>query len=75
MSKIDDIKAAVRQLSLAKLGEFREWLEEMQADLWDQQFEGDVKAGKLDRLADKWRADHRAGQSTALAPPRRSAKR
>lgn len=75
MSKIDDIKRAVRQLSPAELGEFREWFEEMQADLWDNQFENDVTAGKLDKLADRWRAEYEAGQSSPLSPPRRSPER
>ena len=66
MSKLEDIEKAVEQLSPAELAKFCTWLDELGAQQWDQQIERDVKAGKLDKLAEKWRADHAAGQFTDL---------
>ena len=35
---------------------------EAEAEIWDKQFEEDVKAGKLDRFAEEALADFRAGK-------------
>ena len=66
MTKLDEIQSAVEQLSPKELACFRAWFEELQARLWDGQIERDVKAGKLDKLAEKWRADHAAGKTRDL---------
>ena len=66
MTKLEDIEQAVEQLSPEELAQFRAWFEELQARLWDQEFERDVKAGKLDKLAQNWLADHKAGKSSDL---------
>ena len=39
-------------------------LEEMDAQAWDQQIEADAEAGKLDKLIEKAKQDHRAGRTT-----------
>lgn len=62
MTKIDDIKQAVSQLSPDELKAFRAWFEELQEQLWDEQIERDEKAGKLDRLAEKAVANLKAGR-------------
>ena len=72
MTKLEDITKAVEQLSPEEMAQFREWFEELQARLWDEQIERDAKSGKLDRLADKWRSDFAAGKFTDLVPPDRS---
>jgi hypothetical protein len=66
MSKIDEIKMAVVQLPPEELEAFRVWFEELQEQQFDDEIERDVSAGKLDKLAEKWRADHKAGKSTDL---------
>ena len=43
---------------------FRRWYAAFDAETWDRQFEADVKAGKLDALADKALRDHNSGQTT-----------
>ena len=63
---VEEIQFAVSQLSREELNEFREWYEEFDADVWDRDFEEDVKAGKLDALAEKAMADFRAGRYTEL---------
>jgi hypothetical protein len=66
MTKLEDITKAVEQLSLEELVQFREWFEELQARLWDEQIERDMKAGKLDFLLDEAEAEHDAGKLRRL---------
>ena len=66
MSKLEDIEAAVERLSPGELEQFRAWFEELQARQWDEKIETDIKAGKLDKHASKWRVDYFAGKFTDL---------
>ncbi len=66
MSKLENLEKQIQQLSPEELAEFRRWYAEFDADLWDRQFESDVKAGKLDALAEKALRAHAARQSTKL---------
>ena len=45
---------------------FRRWLREFDSDEWDRQIEEDVRAGKLDKLAEEAIAAHRAGKNKEL---------
>ncbi len=47
------IERQIKELSPKELAEFREWFAEFDGELWDRQFEADVKAGKLDALAER----------------------
>jgi len=64
MSKLEAIEKKVSGLSAKELAEFRHWFAEFDAAAWDRQIEQDVKAGKLDALADEALRDHAAGKST-----------
>lgn len=66
MSKLEIIESQIKELTREELAQFREWLARFDAEIWDHQFEADVKAGKLDALADKALQDHGAGRSTKL---------
>ncbi|MEH2413749.1 hypothetical protein [Nostoc sp.] len=66
ISTLHDIECAVSQLSPEELAAFRVWFAKFDADLWDQQFETDVAAGRLDALAEKALQDLRAGNCTEL---------
>jgi hypothetical protein len=66
MSTIEEIQSAVVRLSPEELRRFSEWFEGFSADLWDRQWEEDVKAGNLDKAADQAIADFRAGRCTDL---------
>jgi hypothetical protein len=66
MTKLEDITRAVEQLSPEELAQFRDWFEEFLAQNWDEQIERDIKAGKLDWLAEEARADYEAGLSLPL---------
>ncbi len=64
MRKLEEVENQVRSLSGPELAEFRKWYTEFDAQAWDQQFEADVKAGKLDALAEAARKSHQEGKST-----------
>lgn len=66
MTKIENIESQIKELSPEDLRAFREWFAKFDAELWDRQFESDVKAGKLDRLAKRALRDHAAGRSSKL---------
>jgi len=66
MSNVKDIENQVKGLSSEELATFRQWFARFDAEAWDRQLEADVKAGKLDTLAQRALQDHAAGQSTEL---------
>jgi len=66
MSKVKELEKQIEQLTDVELVEFRRWYAEFDAQVWDRQFEADVKAGKLDALAEKALREHAAGKSTGL---------
>ena len=63
---VQELQTAVSQLSAQDLDRFREGFEEFEAERWDEQFEEDVKSGKLDHLAEQAIADLRAGNCRVL---------
>ena len=66
MMTIQEIERAVSQLTKDDFAQFRAWFDAFEAELWDTQFEQDVNAGRLDRLANQAIADFRAGKCTEL---------
>jgi hypothetical protein len=66
MTKLDRIEQDVQSLSPDELAAFRKWFQSYDAALWDQQFERDVNAGKLDALRDEALADHNAQRTKEL---------
>jgi hypothetical protein len=66
MGKIEDIEKAVEGLSPEELARFRAWFEEFDAQLFDEKIERDAKAGKLDRLLEEARANHKTGRREEL---------
>jgi len=65
MSRVEKIESQIGELSSAELAAFREWFVEFDACAWNRQFEADVKAGKLDSLAEKARG-HRTSIVSAV---------
>ena len=53
MSRIEDIEQQVEAFSAEELAQFRAWFLEFDWAAWDRQLERDVRAGKLDALADE----------------------
>jgi len=66
MSTIQEIQTAVSELSPEELSVFRAWFAEFDAKAWDQEFEQDVAAGRLDALAEEALRDLREGRCTDL---------
>lgn len=66
MSKVESIEQQIENLSPTEHAAFRRWYAAFDAEAWDQRFEADVKAGKLDSLAEKALRAHTSGQSTKL---------
>lgn len=66
MEKVKKIEREVQELSPEELASFRQWFAAFDAEAWDRQFEADVRAGKLDALAERALRDHAAGKSTKL---------
>ena len=66
MSRVASVESQVKDLSPEELAVFREWFAQFDTEAWDRKFEADVKAGKLDRLAERALRDHDAGRSTDL---------
>ena len=53
MGKVESIESQIKELSSEELTALREWFLNFDAEAWDRQFEADVKAGKLDGLAER----------------------
>jgi hypothetical protein len=66
MSNVEAIEQQIEKLSPKELAAFRRWYAAFDAESWDHQFEADVKAGKLDVLADEALHAHTSGQSKPL---------
>ena len=52
MTKLEQIQSSIEKLSAREIAELRDWLEELDARLFDEKIERDAKAGKLDKRAD-----------------------
>ena len=63
MTKLEQIQATIEMLSTDEIAELREWLEELDARLFDEKIEHDAKSGKLDKVAEQALADHTFGLS------------
>jgi hypothetical protein len=63
---VHEIEKAITELSPEELARFREWFEEFDAQIWDEQFERDAESGKLDKLASRAKADFEMGKTKEL---------
>jgi hypothetical protein len=61
-----EIKRAIEQLPPEELARLRAWFAEFDGARWDRQFEDDVAAGRLDKLANEAISDLRQGRCTDL---------
>ena len=66
MTKIDEIKGAIDTLQDAEKSELKRWLDEVDAELFDEKIEADAAAGKLDGMIAKAHANFKAGRQTPL---------
>jgi DNA topoisomerase VI subunit A len=63
---VREIEKAIEKLSQDDLSDLREWFYKFDNEVWDKQFESDVKAGELDRLTEKAISEYRAGKCKEL---------
>ena len=66
MSTVETITAAIAELPPEQIARIRNWLEERDQTAWDEQIEEDERAGRLDALAERALAEHRAGRTRPL---------
>ena len=63
---VEDIENAIAKLPADQLAKFREWFEAFDSARFDEKIERDVKAGRLDRLAEQALTDFRQGRAREL---------
>ena len=51
MTNVTELQEAILGLSEAEYTELRRWLQDQDWELWEREFDDDVRAGKLDALA------------------------
>jgi hypothetical protein len=63
---IKEIEKAIAQLPAEDLDKLAGWLEDYRAQMWDEQFEEDLAAGRLDLLLAEADKECHAGLSRLL---------
>lgn len=66
MNTVETITAAIAQLPPEQVARVRDWLNEQAEAAWDARIEQDEREGRLDALAERALAQHRAGQTRPL---------
>ena len=66
MNSVQEIERAILQLPKPDLRALQRWFDALEAEMWDQEFEEDVNAGRLDRFAQQALDDLSAGRCTPL---------
>ncbi len=61
---LHEIESAIAGLTPIELSKFRTWFVEFDAEAWDRQFDDNVRAGRLDALAEEALQDLRDGRTT-----------
>jgi len=66
MNTVETITAAIAELPPEQIAQIRAWLVERAELEWDAKIEQDERAGRLDKLAERARAEHQAGRTRPL---------
>ena len=66
MSTIQEIEVAISKLKPDEVEQVANWLEQFREEAWDRQIEKDAKAGRLDKMIAKAKADVRAGKGASF---------
>lgn len=64
--KVQKIEQEIQALSAAELAQLRAWFLEFDWTAWDRQIEQDVRAGKLDAVAEQALRDHASGKTKPI---------
>ena len=63
MTKLEAIQQSIEKLSPEEIARLNAWLDDLQERLFDEAIERGATAGKLDTLAEKAIADHKAART------------
>jgi hypothetical protein len=66
MNTVEEITTAIAELPPEQVAQIRAWLNERAEAEWDAQIEQDERAGRLNALAVRALAEHRAGRTQPL---------
>ena len=66
MSTVVEIEKALRTLPVEDARKVAGWLQNYLDETWDRQMEGDIAAGRLDKLWEKAKTDIAAGRVKPL---------
>jgi hypothetical protein len=68
----EEIENAITQLSPQELAELSAWLADYQANVWDDQIERDLDAGRVDAFLEEVDEEYKAGEVKPLCNTSRS---
>jgi hypothetical protein len=64
---VEELQAAVAQLTAEELDRFSQWFAEFLAEQWDRQIEADILAGRLNAAGRRADLEFEAGRCTPLS--------
>ena len=66
MRVVERIEKEVKQMTREELAGLRDWFINFDSNIWDEQIEMDIKAGRLDALAIKAIKEHKLGKTREI---------
>ena len=66
MGPVESLQRQVQALSPDELARFRMWFLDRDWADWDTRLEGDIRAGRLEALAEQALQEHASGETTRL---------
>jgi hypothetical protein len=66
MSTVEKLENQVQKLNRDELAAFRHWFRKYDSDEWDIEIEEDIRAGRLDNLAEEAIRAHKAGRTKEI---------
>ena len=66
MNRVKKLEIEVQQLSRDELSDFRDWFRDFDSDDWDKQINKDIKAGRLELLAEEAVSAHKENRTKLL---------
>lgn len=66
MSTVVEIEKALQTLPVQEARKIADWLQHYLDEKWDEQIDGDIASGRLDKLADTAMQDYHAGRTKPL---------
>lgn len=63
---VKEVEVIVSQFTREELSEFRQWFQEFDWEMWDQEIEQDLAEGRLDFLIQEAEEDYKTGRTMPL---------